>query len=195
MCVLIYIWINPKRFLIILYVFGSDFCHPLCSCLVLTLFFIVLNMFCVEKKRCQSFSRLTRESRNWKNAFSSHFLVLWQRGSRLTNEWALKPSKRLQKFHENCFRDSSHNSPSHETPRNSLLKCFSWETCFKPLPSSLKPLFQYFYIKTQSIWMVFHSINISKVILNSFHWFWSLNFVLDSFVLLVEAFIIGIGKI
>ena len=57
--------IKLKRFLIILYVFGSDFCHPLCLCLVLTLFFIVLNMFCVEKKkRCQSFftthSRVTK---------------------------------------------------------------------------------------------------------------------------------------
>ena len=57
---------------------------------------------------------------------------------------------------------------SHKTPKNSFLKCFSWETCFKPLPSSLKPAFQYFYIKTQSIWMVFHSTNSFKVILNSF---------------------------
>ena len=31
-----------------------------------------------------------------------------------------------------------------EMPRNSLLMCFSWETCFKPLPSFLKPLLQYF---------------------------------------------------
>ena len=45
--------------------------------------------------------------------------------------------------HEN-FRDS----PSHKTPRNNFLKSFSWETCFKPLPSPFKPLFQYFYIKT-----------------------------------------------
>ena len=123
------------------------------------------HVLCWKKKRCQSFSRqLTYESRNWKNAFSSHFLVLWQRGSWLIREWALKSSKRLRKFHENCFHDSSHNSPSRETPRNSFLKCFPWETCFKPLPSSLKLLFQYFYIKTQPIWMVFHSINISKVI-------------------------------
>ena len=49
-CVLIYIWIKPKRFLIILYVFGSDFYHSLYSCFVLTLFFIILNMFCVEKQ-------------------------------------------------------------------------------------------------------------------------------------------------
>ena len=31
-CVLNYIWINPKIFLIILYAFGSDFYHSLCSC-------------------------------------------------------------------------------------------------------------------------------------------------------------------
>ena len=37
-CVLNHIWINPKIFLIILYVFGNDFYHSLCSCLVLTLF-------------------------------------------------------------------------------------------------------------------------------------------------------------
>ena len=84
---------------------------------------------------------------------------------------------------------------SHETSKNSFLKCFSWETCFKPLSSSLKPLFQYFYIKTQSIWMVFHSINISKVILNSFHWFGSLDYVLETFVLLVGIFIIRVGKL
>ena len=65
--------------------------------------------------------------------------------------------------------------------RNSFLKSFSWETYFKPLLSYLKPLFQYFYIKTQLIWMIFHSINISKVIINSFHWFWSLDYVLESF--------------
>ena len=76
---------------------------------------------------------------------------------------------------------SFHDSPSHEMPRNSFLKSFSWETCFKPFPSSSKPLFQYFYIKTQSIWMIFHSINISKVTLNSFLWFWFLDYVLESF--------------
>ena len=83
---------------------------------------------------------------------------------------------------------------SREMPKISFLKTFLWKTCFKPLPFSLKPLFQYFYIKTQPIWIVFHSINISKVILNSFHWFGSLDYVLVSFVLLVGIFIIGVGK-
>ena len=42
--------------------------------------------------------------------------------------------------------------------------------------------------------MVFHSINISKVILNFFYCFGSLDYVLVSFVLLVGIFIIGVGK-
>ena len=84
---------------------------------------------------------------------------------------------------------------SRKTPRISFLKSFFlWETCFKPLSSSLKPLFQYFYIKTQPIWIFFNSINISKVILNSFYWFWSLDYALESFVLLVGIFIIGVRK-
>ena len=79
------------------------------------------------------------------------------------------------------FMTEPRDSPSHETPKNSFLKSFLWETYFKPLLFSLKPLFHYFYIKAQSIWMVFNSINISKVILNSFLWFWSLDYVLKSF--------------
>ena len=104
--------------------------------------------------------------------------------SRLIHRWALKSPKRLRKFHGNFFRDSSRDSPNRKTPKNSFLKGFSWVTYFKPLPSSLKPIFQYFYIKTQPIWMVFHSINISKVILHYFHWFWSLDYVLESFCVL-----------
>ena len=114
--------------------------------------------------------------------------------SRLIHRWALKSPKGLRKFHGNFFRDSSHDSPNRKTPRNSFSKGFSWVTYFKPLPSSLKPIFQYFYIKTQPTWMVFHSINISKVILHYFHWFWFLDYVLESFVLLVGIFIIGVGK-
>ena len=101
---------------------------------------------------------------------------------------ALATHSRLMKI----FMTEPRNSPSRKMPKHSSLKGFLWETCFKPLPSSLKPLFHYFYIKTQSIWMVFHSINISKVIINS--WFWSLDYVLESFVLLVGIFIIRIGK-
>ena len=42
--------IKLKRFLIILYILGSDFYHSLCSCFVFTVIFIVLSMFCVEKQ-------------------------------------------------------------------------------------------------------------------------------------------------
>ena len=42
--------------------------------------------------------------------------------------------------------------------------------------------------------MVFHFINVSKAILNSFHCFGSLDYVLVSFVPLIGIFIIGIEK-
>ena len=139
------------------------------------------------KNRCQSFSRLTCQLQNFS----------WLT-SRLANGETPVVSS-FKSFRDSLttrenFHNSLRDSPSREMPRNSFLKSFSWETCFKPLPSSLKPLFQYFYIKTQSIWMVFHSINISKVILNSFHCFGSLDYVLVSFVLLVGIFIIGVEK-
>ena len=125
-------------------------------------------------------SRLTRDSRDFCDWNSR--LAAETRGSRL--KFAAR----------GLLATEPRDSPSRESPRNSFLMGFLWETCFKPLPSSLKPLFQYFYIKIQPIWMVFHSINISKVIINSFHYFWSLDYVLESFVLLVEIFIIGVGK-
>ena len=103
---------------------------------------------------------------------------------------ALATHSRLAKI----FATKPNDSPSREMPRISFLKSFFVENLFKPLPSSFKPLFQYFYIKTQSIWIIFHSINISKVIIKSFHLFWSLDYVLESFVLLVGIFIIGVGK-
>ena len=101
--------------------------------------------------------------------------------SRVSTQVAKKTKKILWKLSSWLISQLA----SHETPRISFLKSFSWETYFKPLTSSLKPLFQNFYIKTQPIWMFFHSINIYKVILNSFHWFWSLDYVLESLVLLV----------
>ena len=103
---------------------------------------------------------------------------------------ALATHSRLVKI----FATKPSDSPSHEMPRISFLKSFFVENLFKPLLSSFKPLFQYFYIKTQSVWMIFHSINISKVIIKSFHLFWSLDYVLESFVFLVGIFIIGVGK-
>ena len=165
------------------------------------LVFHCFTMFCIEKQVSEFFAAqlATRQSRNPSREFIQKLLATHSRLARDSlatrenfrdwNSW-LAAHSRLAKI----FATEPRDSPSHETPRNSFLKGFLWETCFKPLPSSLKPFFQYFYIKTQPIWMVFHSINISKVIINSFHYFWSLNYVLESFVLLVRIFIIGVGK-
>ena len=146
--------------------------------------FHCLNMFCVQRQVSKFFATqlATRQSRNPSCEFIQKF---WQ----LTHN-LLATHSRLAKI----FAIEPCDSPSREMPRNSFLKVFLWETCFKPFPSNLKLLFHYFYIKPQSIWMVFHSINISKVIINSFHWFWSLDYVLESFVLLVEIFIIRVEK-
>ena len=69
-----------------------------------------------------------------------------------------------------------------------LLKGISWDICFKLLSSSPKPLFLWFYIKTQVNSTILHFINISKVIFNSFNWFWSLDYVFGSFMFIVEIF-------
>ena len=137
---------------------------------MLTLFFIVWACF-VLKNRCQNFLLLILAT-----LMSSEFWLLV-----LATCPVARPSS---EFTQNGFVTHSQlisRLTNCKMPKNSFLKGFLCEICFKPLPSSLKPLFQYFYIKTQSIWMVFHSINISKVILNSFIWFWSLDYVLESF--------------
>ena len=86
-----------------------------------------LSMFCVEK---QVLEFLTTHSGDLQAARPSHEVT---QNVLVTHSWLV----------------------SHETPRISFLKSFFMETYFKHLLSSLKPLFQYFYIKTQSIWMVF----------------------------------------
>ena len=135
-----------------------------------------LTMFCIEKLVLEFFAAqlATLQSRNPSRELIQKLLATHSRLARdsrkfsrlklATHGW-LTIHSRLAKI----FATEPRDSPNRETPRNSFLKGFLWETCFKPLPSSLKPLFQYFYIKTQPIWMVFHSINISKLIINSFH--------------------------
>ena len=134
---------------------------------MLTLFFIVLSMFCIQKQ-VSKFLATCLATHSWVASFGYSF------GDSLTSSEFIQRLLRLT-------TDSSHDSPSRQTSRIIFLKDFSRENYFKLLSSSLKPLLQYFYIKTQPIWMVFHSINISKVILNSFHWFWLLDYVLESF--------------
>ena len=98
-------------------------------------------------------------------------------------------SKVYQRNTRKISRDSNQRKFPHQ-----LLKGISWDICFKLLPSSPKPLFYCFYIKTQLNSSVFHSINISKVIFNSFHWFWSLDYVFGSFMFIVEIFSNGSWK-
>ena len=79
---------QTKNFLIILYVLGSDFYHSLCSCLVLTVFFFVFSMFCVEKQvskflathlathsRVASFGDLLVSSEFWLLVLATHSRV------------------------------------------------------------------------------------------------------------------------
>ena len=105
--------------------------------------FHCLNMFFVEKQVSEFFATqlATRQLRVHPEAFTTH--------SQLVKIFA---TCLVAKCSETVF-----------------WRAFHGKLVFKPLPSSLKPFFQYFYIKTQSIWMIFHSINISKVIINSFH--------------------------
>ena len=98
----------------------------------------------------------------------------------------------------NCFTSKAYPRKfptSHENFLISFLKGISWDICFKLLPSSPKPLFSCFYIKTQLNSSFFHSINISKVIFNSFHWFWSLDYVFEGFMFIVENFSMGVRKL
>ena len=143
--------------------------------------FHCLNMFYVEKQGSKFLATLA----------STEFWQLAQ--SRNASRKFIQKLSRLIRDSRKFSRLSSRLA-NREMPRNSFLKGLSWKTYFKPLSSSLKLLFQYFYIKTQPIWKFFHSINISKVILNSFHLFGSLDYILESFVLLVGIFIIGVGK-
>ena len=146
-------------------------------------FFHYLNMFCVEKQVSEFFATHLVTRKNFSDSFCDSSVVQHK-------SWVHPEAFATHlTTHENFC-----NSLNREMPKNNFLKGFSWKTCFKPLSSSLKPLFHYFFIKTQLIWMVFHSINISKVIINSFNWFWSLDYILESFVLLVGIFIIGVGK-
>ena len=88
--------------------------------------FHCLNMFYVEKKVSKFFT--TRQSRNPSREFIQK---LW----RLT--------RNSRKF----SRLNLATHPIAKRPKITFKGLFSWETCFEPLPSSLKPLFHYFYIK------------------------------------------------
>ena len=94
--------------------------------------FHCLNMFFIEKTGVRVFCGSAGDS-----PVASSSRSFW----RLTRG-LLATHSRLAKILATEPRDS----PSCEMPRNSFLKGFLWETCFKHLSSSLKPFFQYFYI-------------------------------------------------
>ena len=131
-CVLNYIWINPKSFLIILYVFGSDFYHSVFM-FSTYFFFHCLSMFSVEKQVSEFLATIV----------SNEFWLLI-----LATRLVTRPSHEFTQIGFTTHSQLILQLANCKTPWNSFLNGFSWETYFKPLPSSLKPLFQFFYIKT-----------------------------------------------
>ena len=75
--VLNYIWFNPKRFLIILYVFGSVFLSLFVFMFSVYFVFHCLTMFCIEKQVSEFFAAqlATRQSRNSSREFIQKFLT------------------------------------------------------------------------------------------------------------------------
>ena len=112
-----------------------------------------LTMFCIEKLVSEFFAAqlATHQSRAHPEAFGdslaacsrlTHDSRKFSRLKLATRGW-LATHSRLAKI----FATEPRDSPSRETPRNSFLKGFLWETCFKPLPSSLNPSFNIFTSK------------------------------------------------
>ena len=103
--------------------------------------FHCLNMFCFWKTSVKIFGYSF-----WLLAWAASFgYSFWRLASRESKPWV----------HTEGFRDSLITRQSQNAHNQLFKELFSWETCFKPLSSSLKPLFQYFYIKTQPIWIFF----------------------------------------
>ena len=95
--------------------------------------FHCLNMFYVEKQVSEFFVTYS-----WlMKIFMTHLATRQSRTAcREFIQKLLRITRDLRKFSRLILQLSSR-----ETPRNSFLKSFSWKTCFKPLSSSLKPLF------------------------------------------------------
>ena len=171
--------IKSKIVLFILFAFWSDLCHPCFSKffkLILCEKKCLLGVFATHFASGISPSLVVSL-----NGPILKFFNFEQRVSQLET-W---PTKVLQLISQvtnlpNLSRLVC-ESTTREMPRINFLKGNLWDICFKLLSSSPKPLFQFFYIKTQLNPIVFYSINISKVIFNSFHWFWSLYYVFGGF--------------
>ena len=182
-CVLNHMWIKPKRFLFFLFVFGSDLYHP-CFSMFFKLFFVWKTYFLgvfVTHFMCKL---------SWElNGPILKFFSFTQRVSRLFRGYfASKAYQRNSREIPAKFSWEANQRDTSENFQINFLKGISWVICFKCLSSSPKLLFYCFCIKTQLNSNVFNSINISKVIFNSFHWFWSLDYVFGSFMFIVGIF-------
>ena len=170
-CVLKLIMIESKIFLIILFAFGSDFYHPCFSKFYKLILcekhvFWVFSWLISRSQPCREFK--------WSN---SQVFQLWIEsfaiGLRLKT-WLAKfrgwlAGRLLLSTESPNFLRLVFKSVTRKMPRISFLKGNLWDICFKLIPSSPNPLFQSFYIKAQLNSIIFHSINISKVIFNYFH--------------------------
>ena len=155
-CVLKLIMVESKRFLIILFSFESDFYHSLFLSFVLILFFNVSSLFLYWKTGVKVF----RESfTTWlrvvklKNAFLAifgHQAVGFSSSSQVTHELA------TPKTPSSVFRVL--------LVQNSLYDSFM-------TPSFSKPSFSMLLHQNSTNFNCFNSINISKVIFNTFHCF------------------------
>ena len=111
-CVLNHIWINSNRFLIILYVFWSDFYHSLCSYLVLTCFSLFKHvLFWKTSVRIFDYSF-------WLLAWVANKLPVL--ATRFGDLQAISPSC---EFTQKGFATHSRLA-SRKTPRISFLKCY-----------------------------------------------------------------------
>ena len=182
-------------FFIILFVFRSVFHHSLFLGFVPSLFINVSSLFLCWKTRIRVFHELFA---TWlwvaklKIAFLA-FLVSRQRLLRVSHD-CLARRAYLRSIHKNSQLPTKISKSAilwvfHEF----LVQNFSYVSLMTL--SSQNPLSQSFYIKTQLISIALHSINISKVIFNTFNWFWSLDYIFGGFIFIVEIFSNGGCKI
>ena len=144
---------QTKKFLIVLFAFGSDLYHS-CFSKFFKLILCEKNVFWVFSRVILRVSSVTKFGQSVSRVFLKKGL----------------PTSYPRKF-----------SVTSENFQISFLKGISWDICFKLLSSSPKPLFLCLHIKTQLHSTIFYPINISKVIFNSFYWFWSLDYVFGGF--------------
>ena len=182
-------------FFIILFVFGSVFHHSLFLGFVPSLFINVSSLFLCWKTRIRVFHELFA---TWlwvaklKIAFLA-FLVSRQRLLRESHD-CLARRAYLRSIHENSQLPTKISKSAILWVFHEFLVQNSSYVSLMTL-SSQNPLSQSFYIKTQLISIALHSINISKVIFNTFNWFWSLDYIFGGFIFIVEIFSNGGWKI